>query len=578
MRKYDVDFVNQNLIFMVDEDTTVAKACEAAGFPLDLVCNGKGTCGKCKVEVEIDDEKSIILACKTKISSAVRIYITENDYQKRANILESNFDENYKLNPSVKKTYKDKKSIKKETEGEFLKNCDLHVLKKFSAMINQKECKGITFVRHENKIIDVQLNDTTAYLYGAAIDIGTTTVVLYIYDLNTGKLLNAYSDLNGQISMGADVISRISYGSSENGTKELNGKIINTLNNMVQRAEIEIPFLNENLYNIILCGNSTMQHLFFGLRPDNLGVSPFTSITKGYIECCGEDVSLKCAERCKVIFLPLLGGFVGSDTTAVLMTVEEDNKNKLIIDLGTNGEIAAGNIDNYYVASTACGPALEGGSIECGMRGTVGALEKFKITNGELSSKVIGGNEPIGICGSGIIDVTAELLRYSIIDSTGRLITRDEMAKIKPGSELSKNLETVDGINRFVIYRSNDNNVYITQKDIRQIQLAKSSIYTGCMTILNAYGKNLEEIDEVIVAGAFGNYIDAENAVFIGLFPNALSKIKSVGNGAGKGASMFLLDEDMRKKCDKIAANSTHYELANDQDFTEEYINNMNFN
>ncbi|MGB4439949.1 MAG: ASKHA domain-containing protein [Sedimentibacter sp.] len=577
MKKYNVDFVNQNLIISVLEDTTVAKACEIAGFPLDLVCNGKGTCGKCKVEAEIHDVKSVVLACKTRIESSIKIYITENDYIKKANILESAIIDGFEFNPSVRKIYKDIKNIKKESAGEFLNNCDLFVLKKFSHMINQKECSGITFVEYENKIIDVQLNNTTAYLYGAAIDIGTTTVVVYIYDLNTGMLLKTYSNLNSQISKGADVVSRINYGSSKSGLDELNGKIIHTLNNMVARAEIELPFLTENMYNIILCGNSTMQHLFFGLRPDSLGLSPFIAITKDYIQCWGEEINLNCADRCKVIFLPLIGGFVGSDTTAVLLTLEHDGKNNLIIDLGTNGEIAAGNINNYYVASTACGPALEGGSIDCGMRGTVGAVEKFKIINDKLELKVIGDSEPAGICGSGIIDITAELLRYNIIDNTGRMISRDEFKELKPKSELNNNFETINGINRFVIYKSDDKSVYITQKDIRQIQLAKSSIYTGCMTLLKAYGKSVDEIDEIIVAGAFGNYIDIENAVYIGLLPNALSKIKSIGNGAGKGVSLFLLNKDLRKKCDKIAKNSTHYELANNEDFTEGYINNMNF-
>ena len=577
MKKYDVDFVNQNLIMSFDEGTTIAKACESAGFPLDLVCNGKGTCGKCKVKTETDNIKSIVLACQTKIENTMKIYITENDYIKQANILETNINESYPFNPYVKKTYKNIKSIKKTASVQFLKDCDLHVLKKFSAMINQKECCGISFVEYDNKIIDVQQNDTTKYLYGAAIDIGTTTVVVYIYDLNTGKLIKTYSDLNSQISMGADVVSRIYYGSSKNGLDELNGKIIQTLNNMVNKAEIEAPYLTENLYNIILCGNSTMQHLFFGIRPDNLGLSPFTAITRDYIECWGKDVGISCADRCKVIFLPLLGGFVGSDTTSVLMTIEDDYRNKLIIDLGTNGEIAVGNITNYYVASTACGPALEGGNIECGMRGSVGAVEKFKITNEEIELKVIGNTEPEGICGSGIIDIVAEFLRNNIIDNTGRMISRDEFAKIKPESKLVKNLETINGINYFVVYRSNYKNVYITQKDIRQVQLAKSSVYSGCIALLKAYGKDMEEIDEVVVAGAFGNYLDVKNAVFIGLLPNVLSKIKPIGNGAGIGASMFLLDCDARKKCNKIVENSTHYELADDCNFIEEYIVNMNF-
>jgi len=577
MKKYNVRFVNQNISVKADEGTTLAKVCDESGLLPDLVCGGKGTCGKCKVLIEINNEKSSVLACQTKISSDLSVYLTEDDYKRNSVILKTAADEGCIFNPSLKKIYKDKKTIKNECRDEFLRNCRIDVLRTFSELINQDNCEGITFIVCDDEIIDVQLNDTASCLYGAAVDIGTTTSVLYVYDLNTGNLINTYSDLNRQISAGADVISRINYAGSRTGLNELTGKIMLTLNNMVQRAEIEIPNLTENLYNITLCGNSTMQHLFFGFRPDSLGTSPFTCITKDYVEVFGRDMDFKCPDRCKIIFLPLLGGFVGSDTTAVLLTIDGDNKERLIIDLGTNGEIAAGNINRYYVASTACGPALEGGSMECGMRGTDGAIEHVRIENNQVILNVIGNKNPAGICGSGIIDTIAELLRNNVIDNTGRMLSSDEYKQMKPYSKLSERLVEINSINSFILYEGNNKTVYINQKDIRQIQLAKSSIYSGCMTILNAYGKSIDSIDEIIVSGAFGSFMDVCNAIYIGLLPNAVDKIKSIGNGAGKGAAMFLLDRSMREKCNKIADNSIHYELANDEDFEEGYINNMNF-
>lgn len=578
MKKYNVNFINQNVSVTAIEGTTLSKVCDEAGLSLDLVCSGKGTCGKCKVEIELSGERKVVLACQTKISDDLIVYLSVNNYKKNTNILESVADDGYIFNPSLKKIYKDKKTIINECTGEFLRNCSLNVLRTFSDLINQIECNGITFVIYESEIIDVQMNDTTNFLYGAAVDIGTTSVVLYVYDLNTGNFINAYSDLNRQIFVGADVISRINYAERKKGLDDLNGKIILTLNNLVQRAEFEIPKLKENLYNIALCGNSAMQHLFLGLRPDSLGTNPFTSITKDFVECLGKEINLKCNEKSKVIFLPLLGGFVGADTTAVLLTIDDDDKNRLIIDLGTNGEIAVGNVNNYYVASTACGPALEGGSIDCGMRGTEGAVEKVKIENNEVILNVIGNTEPSGICGSGIIDVVAELLRNKIIDNTGKMLSSDEYEQMRPYSQLSKRLIEINGINSFILYEKNSKIIYINQKDIRQIQLAKSSIYSGCMALLNAYGRSVHNMDEIIVAGAFGNYIDVNNAVYIGLLPNSLDKIKTVGNGAGKGVAMFLLDGSMREKSRKIASNSTHYELANDDKFTIGYIDNMNFN
>ncbi|MDF2616333.1 MAG: ferredoxin, partial [Sedimentibacter sp.] len=257
--------------------------------------------------------------------------------------------------------------------------------------------------------------------------------------------------------------------------------IIYTLNNLVDKANIELPFFADNMYNVILCGNSAMQHLFFKLRPDRLGTSPFTSITKDYVECFGEDIDLNCQDRCKIIFLPLLGGFVGGDTTAVLLSAGNKDSFKLIVDLGTNGEIAAGSKDKYLFASTACGPALEGGNIKFGMRGTIGAVEHFKIENDVCVLKVIGDAEPEGICGSGIIDITAEMLKNNIIDNTGRMLTSNEYKELNTESSLFKNLRTIDGENCFIIYENNEKSekkIYITQKDIRQVQLAKSAIYS----------------------------------------------------------------------------------------------------
>jgi uncharacterized 2Fe-2S/4Fe-4S cluster protein (DUF4445 family) len=580
MKKYHVNFINQNLIIKAEENSTVAEVCEQAGFPLDLVCSGKGTCGKCRVEIEKDGKKEIILACQTRISEPINIYIGESDYSKKHQILDCmEAEDKYDFDPSLKKTYVDIRDLKKQ-QGEYIRGCDLKTLRKFSSMINEKGIKGITFVRYEDKIIDVQKNDTTEFLYGAAVDIGTTTVVVYIYDMNTGKLVKSYSDSNSQSSLGADVISRIFKGSSLDGIVELSGKIIYTLNNLVDKANIELPFFADNMYNVILCGNSAMQHLFFKLRPDRLGTSPFTSITKDYVECFGEDIDLNCQERCKIIFLPLLGGFVGGDTTAVLLVAGNKDSFKLIVDLGTNGEIAAGSKNKYLVSSTACGPALEGGNIKFGMRGTIGAVENFKIENDACVLKVIGDAEPEGICGSGIIDITAEMLRKNIIDNTGRMLTSNEYKELNKKSSLFRNLRTIDGENCFIIYENNDKSekkIFMTQKDVRQVQLAKSAIYSGCMAVLKALGKSPADVEEAMVAGAFGNYINMHNALYMGLLPHGLPDIKSLGNGAGKGVSMFLLDRKMRKICNNIAGDSSHYELADDNYFSGEYIKYINF-
>lgn len=580
MKKYNVRFINQNKDCLIEEGATVAQACGIGGFPLDLVCGGRGSCGKCRVTIEYDNERHSVLACQTKVDRDIRVHLNEDVRNSGVKILEEADRADYILNPSVKKVFVSLENIKNKSSNGYLHGCSADVLKKFSELIYQKDCMGITFIYYENEIIDVQLNDTTGCLFGASVDIGTTSVVVYIYDLNNGLLLKTYSDLNSQISMGADVISRISHAGSSEGLNQLNEKIIHTLNNMLEMADNDITGFKGNLYNIVLCGNSTMQHLLFKLMPVGLGSSPFKSITADFIECFGGDTEIHSPLKCKIIFLPLLGGFVGADTLSVLLTLENNSKSRLVVDLGTNGEIAVGNINKYYVASTACGPALEGGNIECGMRGTVGAIEKFKIEDGKIVFKTIGDVEPTGICGSGIIDITFELLKEEILDTTGRMASREEFAVKKPQSELGERLVQINGINSFVIYSRDNERIYISQKDIRQVQLAKSSVYSGCSSLLEAYGAGINDIDEVIVSGAFGNYIDIEKAAKIGLYPFPLKqsgRIKTIGNGAGKGVSMYLLNRDMKSKCMEIVQNTIHHELANDEVFVRRYIENMNF-
>ncbi len=579
MKKYNVNFINQNIKVSAAEGTTLADICKDADISLNMMCGGRGTCGKCAVEIEEGGKRASVLACNTRLNGNINIYL-QDEHSKNASILESMNDFKFTLNPLLKKTYKSMESLNTEGWDEILKNCHIDVLRDFSQLINIRDSEGITFVVYDDEVIDVQPGDTSKVLYGAAVDIGTTTVVMYVYDMRAGKSLGIYSGINSQCSLGADVISRISHAGSNEGLEELHEKIIYTLNNLLQIAEAEIHKLRDNLYNIVLCGNSTMQHLFLKLKPDSLGKSPFMSIAKGYVELSGKDAILNCAARCRIVFLPILGGFVGADTTAVLMTLDEDNadnKERLIIDLGTNGEIAAGSGNTYCTASAACGPALEGGNIVCGMRGSEGAVERIEIYSNGVSINTIGGGTPSGICGSGIVDAVAGLLRNNIIDSTGRMCSRDEYRQMNPYSKIGDHLTEIDGINSFVIYEDKDRIIYVNQKDIRQIQLAKSSIYSGCAALLSVCGKDARNIYEVLVAGAFGNYIDIENAVYIGLLPGPASKIRAIGNGAGKGASMFLLDRSMREKCDKIAENSTHMELADNIIFAHGFIDNMNF-
>lgn len=574
--QYTVRFVNQNKIITV-EGGTLAEACEKAGYPLNLVCGGRGVCGKCRIEVKRNGKLEQVLACREMVKRDEEIYLEEKDYLHESNVLTESHLSGIKVSPSVKKVYRTKEELMPENGGAFLSGVSVPVMQKFAKFSADLDFVGCTFVYYEDRIIDVQKGDQTGVCFGAAVDIGTTTVVCYLYDLVSGRMIKTESGSNRQIIHGADVISRNMFAQeSQENLKEMQRLIRETVNELLDRAAE--PSEKENLYHVALCGNSTMQHLFYGVNPVNLGKSPFANITAKEIFTNGMEAGLHCAPAGVVQFLPLLGGFVGADTTAVLLTLKEDDRKYLVVDLGTNGEIAVGNHHGFVVASTACGPALEGGNIACGMRGEKGAVEKISLDKDRVKLQVIGNASPRGLCGSAVVDAVAEMRKVGLIDATGRLLSAQEYEKEHPGSCFCKHLREVEEYNMAFYFVEGEHPVYLCQKDIRQIQLAKSSICSGCLALLEEYGITIDQVDTLVLAGAFGNYINVDHALSIGLLPPvAREKIISVGNGAGRGVQTVILDSGSRQQLEKIPDNCTHKELASDSRFMELYISNMNF-
>lgn len=577
---YQISFVYQNKSIQVNGGI-LAAACTKAGFPLDLVCGGKGTCGKCSVTIESNGQKRNELACKFEITEDLSVYLDNSQFLDQASLLTKHLaPQNISLKPALSKRYFKPSEMPPETYDKHLLNASIPLLQKFSEIINVSDNRGFTVVYHQDQIIDFQCDDTTDYLYGGAIDIGTTSVVLYVYDLQTGKLIQTESALNKQITFGADVIARIlSCQEQDNALAELNRCINETINNLLEKCYLNHPYLRDHLFQLIHCGNSTMQHLFFKLNPIALGVFPFSNITQNHVLTNNLNCGLNLPDFSVIEFLPLLGGFVGADTTAVLLTLPQDEKKYLMIDLGTNGEIAVGNTRQFYTASTACGPALEGANIECGMRASEGAIEKITLVDDAISIQTIGNTDPIGLCGSAIVDAIAVLRSAGIIDETGYLLTPDEYRIKQPESQLVNQLALLE-TDDVVFYFSNGKvPVYISQKDIRQIQLAKSSIYSGCITLLKECVLTLDDIDELVLAGAFGNFIDIDNALSIGLLPPMpTEKIISIGNGAGHGVQLCLLNHHENLRTRSIQAHTKQVKLADSPDFMEAYIMNMNFN
>lgn len=588
-----VIFPNQDLEVFVEKGSTVGAACSRAGFALDYVCGGKGTCKKCGVEIDVGGERKQVLACQTKVEEHLSVFLTDKHIGRKANILTSSELHDVEFDPAIKKVFYKKEKLPPCSSGwEHLavegsvNPPSLYILQKFSELGTDDIIEGYTLVFWKNNIIDIEAGNTVYDAYGIAIDIGTTTIAAYVYDLITGKNIGTYSDLNGQVSEGADVITRIvACISNPAGLKTLQKKVVSTINGLIKNAVAEHQISSKNIYSVALCGNSAMQHLFLGLHPDNLGRAPFTSVVQRDVVTEAGDLGLNINPRGVVHFLPLIGGFVGADTTSVLLSLlHGEDKMRLIIDIGTNGEMVLGRKGKMLAASTAAGPALEGAGIKFGMRGTNGAIERVSLSEGKVEIKVIMKEKPLGICGSGLIDAVAEMLKAGIIDSRGRLQSKEAfLSKADPKyADLADNLENIENQNAFILAGEDETQsggkIYISQKDIRAVQLAKGAIYTGSRLLIKEYGITGEDIDEILIAGAFGNYIDVKKGQYIGLLPFYEGvPVRSIGNAAGAGVQAFLLSKKIQNETLPLTGDICHLELASNPNFHEEYFKNLNF-
>ncbi|MGV8906124.1 MAG: ASKHA domain-containing protein [Acetobacterium sp.] len=586
LEKIQVCFPLLDKTIVIEPNKTVADACSLAGFPQNLICGGKGTCKKCLVTIRENGRTAEVLGCQHPVSQGMKILISRE--AALSQILETGSNSVLPFNPRIKafsipytELTTEMCSYDLETVRKILDLpvtiLSLNILKKFTDVFHIKDKTFLNFIVFNEEIIDLIPSETPISPYGVAFDIGTTSVVGYLYDLATGVLVNQYSTLNKQIAFGGDVISRIDFASDSNeNLKEIQDSILDTINSILAKLCEESDISGESIYDCVFCGNSTMAHLFLGLNPIHLGLSPFTGISKDMVILNASDLNITTNKCGRLTFLPLLGGFVGADTTAVLLGLPRDESFRLMIDLGTNGEIAIGNYHKYFVASTACGPALEGAGIQMGMRGTTGAIEKVTLVDNKIHCQVIGNVAPIGFCGSGIIDAIAVLYREGLILGRGNFIKGKDLE----AHSLKDHFRIDDTGQRYFIIIPQDENpngkeMIITQKDIRQVQLAKAAIYTGCCLLTKHYGIKGSQLTEIVLAGAFGNYIDIDNAQFIGLLPKIDGvPIRSIGNGAGTGVQLFLLSQEEVNLCEQIPRVTTHIELATDPNFSNAYMMN----
>jgi uncharacterized 2Fe-2S/4Fe-4S cluster protein (DUF4445 family) len=433
-------------------------------------------------------------------------------------------------------------------------------------------------------LIDVQPGDTTDRVCGIAFDLGTTTVVATLLDLTTGTPLAVASMLSKQQPHGADVITRISAVMLDPAKLgQLSGLAQETLSELTGEVCGQAGVDPADVLEIAVAGNATMTHLALGIDPEPLGVAPFIMATRRWPEVLAADLGLAVHPRARAVMFPSFGAYVGGDITAGLLAagMDRDRRTRLFIDIGTNCEIVLGNRDWLVGTAAPAGPAFEGAAIRCGMRASDGAIEVVTMTPDGLDLTVIGDAPPAGLCGSGLVDAVAELVRIGLLDPSGRFIAEDDAATVAPG--LAGRLTTLGQERVFVLHWQGEpgdvaRSVYLSQRDVRELQFAKAAIATGWTILLEEADLAPSDVQQVLLAGSFGSYLSPASAIRLGLVPRLPAlRVVSAGNVAGEGAKMALLSMRERAGALALLEEVRYVELSDRADFNDRFVGQLPF-
>jgi uncharacterized 2Fe-2S/4Fe-4S cluster protein (DUF4445 family) len=630
MGKHRVIFQPSGRRGEVQEGKTLLEAAQSLGVDIEALCGNKKVCGKCKVRIEegyfekdgmessmshlsilTEDEKKHIkpedgpgvrLACSAEVYGDVKVFVPERSRAGKQVVRKAAKELTIALDPAVKKynvelapptlhdmTTGDYERVLKFLENDYgLKNLtfDFMVLRDLQDVLRKGKWKATVTVWMDREIIKVEPGFVEA-CYGLAVDIGTTTCVGYLSDLTVGKVMNTESMMNPQVPYGEDVMSRITYAmSNPTGLETMQKAIIGGLNEIIEKVVTEIKEDGPNpgfaIDDLTIVFNTAMHHIFLGFNPEYIGRSPFIPAVQNSLNIKARDLGLKINPAAYIHVLPIEAGFVGADNVGVLIAEEPYNQDEmvLIIDIGTNGELLLGNRNKVFSTSCATGPAFEGAQIKFGMRAAPGAIEKVQIdpVTKEPLYKVIGKADwhthlekvnAKGLCGSGIIGVVAEMFKAGIIDKSGRFVMGLDTPRVR---------RDVDGKPEYVLAWAEETSIgtdiTITQGDVRALQLAKGALYTGAKLMMKKLG--ITKLDRVVLAGAFGSHIDREASLTLGMFPDCpIDMVYAVGNAAGDGARMALLNRGKRQEATDRARWVEFLEIATDPAFEKEFMQAM---
>ena len=578
------------------------------GIAIDSTCGGYGTCKKCKVKITKGDiaasaldlrafsageiSQGWRLACLVRAVTDISIDVPALTTRPKAATV--GVGRQVILRPAVQKRYVELAEPTLQDQRTDIQRLlaaiddieatvSLASIRTLPTVLRAANFK-VTAVFIDQALIDVEAGDTTAIRYGIAYDLGTTTVVATLLDLNTGTPLAVKSMLNKQQPFGADVITRISATMLDpTALERLRSLAQATLSELTNEVCDEAGINPAFVYEVALAGNATMTQLLLGIDPEPLGVAPFIMASADYPEVEATELGITIHRNAKAVILPSLGAYVGGDIIAGALAsgMDRDKRLRLFIDVGTNCEIILGDGEKILATAAPAGPAFEAASIKCGVRAASGAIETVKIVEGDFVIGTIEDAVPIGICGSGLVDACACLVQVGLLDHSGRFVTDDIAREIAP--LLAPRLLQREGERVFVLTWGGevgdlDDCVFLTQRDVRELQFAKAAIATGWALLLEEFGVEESQIQQVLLAGSFGSYLSPASAIKIGLVPKlSVLRIISAGNVAGEGAKMTLLSAQERHGATALLDEIDYVELSDRSDFNDKFIDRLAF-
>ncbi len=601
--------------------TSLQEALARLDVPVTAPCGGEGTCGKCRVQVSAanppdipPEERALLsaaqladgyrLSCRTLVTGPVEVTVPAASRAVGMRILPAGVRRKVALEPAIAKhaiQLTDQTLDTPHARLEHLRRCgdlradlraDVALLRRLPEVLDEAE-DVVTAVVRDRTLLDVEIGDTSSRCYGLALDLGTTTVAATLVDLASGRTAAHGVAPNSQATEGYDVISRINTTLEEaDGLELLQRAAVDSLGQAISQVMERGDTDRRDIYEVCMVGNATMMHLCLGIPPASLGRLPYAALVGDAIEMTCGDLGLEMLPATPVHVLPNIAGYVGADTVAAVLAAgfdDDDGRIRVLADIGTNCELALRCGERLLVASTPAGPAFEGARISCGMYAVPGAIESVRFAWGghngsgeaadDLMCKLIGdGGEALGLCGSGLVDAAAELVRTGVVDETGRLLDANEMPAELPHALRARVVQGDSGLSFALAHRNGEATVVLTQRDLRELQLAKAAIRSGIDLLLEAGGVRPEDVDEFCIAGGFGNYLNRDNALRLGLIPPLpAERVRYIGNGALVGATLALVSTTLRRRAGVVARRAEHLQIAGTADFQSRFSDAMMF-